>query len=88
MREFSMSELEKQILDALVEMENAVAGMRAGGQKVNLVPVFERLDELAARLPRGGDPELAHFLQRKSYEKARLLLQGRGAENARGACGH
>jgi hypothetical protein len=83
-----MTELEKQILDELVAMDNAVAGMRNGGQKVNLLPMFERLDNLAASLPRGGDPELAHFLQRKSYEKARLLLQGRGAENARGACGH
>lgn len=83
-----MTDLERQILDALVEMDSAVATMRSGGPKVNLVPTFERLDQLASQLPRGGDPELAHFLQRKSYEKARLLLQGRGAENARGACGH
>jgi len=30
---------------------------------------------------------LLHYLHRKSYEKARLFLEGRGAENAAGSCG-
>jgi hypothetical protein len=29
-----------------------------------------------------------HYLRKKSYEKARLWLEGRDAENARGNCGH
>jgi hypothetical protein len=33
------------------------------------------VDELAGRLPDSASPELRHFLQRKSYRKARLLLQ-------------
>jgi hypothetical protein len=83
-----MTELEKQILDTLVEMDQAVAAMRGGGPRVNFVAMFEKLDQLAVKLPRDKDPELAHFLMRKSYEKARLLLEGRGGENARGTCGH
>jgi len=37
---------------------------------------------------RGTDPQLLHYLQKKSYEKARLFLQGRDAENVQGSCGH
>jgi hypothetical protein len=48
--------------------------------------IFARLDALTAQLPKGSDPNLLHYLHKKSYEKARLLLQGRDAENARGSC--
>ena len=39
--------------------------------------VSERIDNLAAALPKPIDPQLAHFLQRKSYDKALELLEGR-----------
>ena len=32
--------------------------------------VSERIEILAAALPKPVDPQLAHFLQRKSYDKA------------------
>jgi hypothetical protein len=41
---------------------------------------------LMRQLPRDADPNLLHHLHKKSYEKARLLLEGRGVENARGSC--
>jgi hypothetical protein len=51
--------------------------------------MFDRIDELARQLPRDADPTLLHYLHKKSYEKARLFLQGREGENARGNChGH
>jgi hypothetical protein len=37
--------------------------------------VSEKIDDLAAALPKPIDPQLAHFLQRKSYEKALDLLE-------------
>lgn len=77
--------IEKEILDTLVELDKAVKGMATANPKPNLIPLFTRLDELAAKLPRGTDPELMHFLQRKSYEKARVKLEGGLA--ARGSCG-
>ena len=39
--------------------------------------VSEKIDSLAAALPRPIDPQLFHFLQRKSYDKALVLLEGR-----------
>jgi len=81
-----MTELERNILDSLIDLENAVRDMPAANPKPSLLPFFARLDDLARRLPKETDPSLLHYLNRKSYEKARLLLQGRDAENARGAC--
>jgi hypothetical protein len=39
--------------------------------------VSEKIDKLAGALPKPIDPQLAHFLQRKSYDKALDLLEGR-----------
>jgi len=83
-----MTDCENRILDTLIELETAVNSMATANPKPNLMPLFTRLDEMAGSLPPDADPELRHFLQRKSYQKARLLLQGRGTENRRGSCGH
>lgn len=40
--------------------------------------VSERIEILAAALPKPIDPQLAHFLQRKSYDKALELLENVG----------
>lgn len=37
--------------------------------------ISEKIDNLAAALPRPIDPQLAHFLQRKSYDKALEFLE-------------
>ena len=42
-----------------------------------LQAVSQKIDNLAAALPKPIDPELAHFLQRKSYDKALEFLEGR-----------
>lgn len=83
-----MTETETNILNSLVELEAAVAGMAGADPKPNLVPLFAQLDEFANALPPDADPDLRHYLQRKSYQKARLLLEGRDGENKRGSCGH
>ena len=80
-----MTEIEQAILRALDELDSAVKTMSTASPKPNLMPLFARLDELARRLPRDADPELVHFLQRKSYEKARARLEGRIV--TRGNCG-
>ena len=38
--------------------------------------ISEKIDNLAAALPKRIDPQLAHFLQRKSYDKALEFLEG------------
>jgi hypothetical protein len=49
--------------------------MPVSNPKPDLRPLFARVDELAGRLPDSASPELRHFLQRKSYGKARAWLQ-------------
>ena len=83
-----MTETEGAILQALKELDAAVNSMAIAKQKPNLLPIFECIDGLARQLPRGTDPQLQHYLQKKSYEKARLFLQGCDAENVEGSCGH
>lgn len=70
--------VEQQLLNALTELDNAVKALSRANPKPDLLPLFSRIDALAGQLPAEADAELRHFLQRKSYEKARTLLQGRG----------
>jgi hypothetical protein len=83
-----MTDTERDILKTLTELEAAARSMRTADPKPDLRPLFARLDELTDRLPKDTEPDLVHYLRRKSYEKARLWLEGRGGENARGSCGH
>ena len=39
--------------------------------------VSEKIDKLLATLPQPVDPRLAHYLQRRSYDKALEFLEGR-----------
>jgi hypothetical protein len=78
----------QNILTALLELENAVKKMPAANPKPDLRPLFARIDELTKQLPRDADPTLLHYLHKKSYEKARLFLQDRDAENQAGNCRH
>ena len=39
--------------------------------------VSEKIEKLQAALPKPIDPQLAHYLQRKSYDKALEYLEGR-----------
>jgi hypothetical protein len=80
--------LEKSLLHALVELDNAVKSMPTANPKPNLLPIFSHIDALTKQLPRDADPALLHYLHKKSYEKARLYLQGRDGENQVGNCRH
>jgi hypothetical protein len=42
-----------------------------------LKAISERIDDLQRHLPKPVDPQLAHYLQRKSYDKALEYLEGR-----------
>jgi hypothetical protein len=82
------SPLEKELLASLIRLDETVRTMATANPKPSLLPLFARLDELTRQLPRDADPSLLHYLHKKSYEKARLFLQGRDAENQVGNCGH
>ena len=80
--------VETELLVALTQLAETVKAMPAANPKPSLLPIFARLDKLTGQLPRQADPTLLHYLHKKSYEKARLFLQGRDAENQAGNCRH
>jgi hypothetical protein len=79
---------EKELLSVLSHLADTVQSIPRANPKPNLLPIFARLDELTSQLPRQVDPTLLHYLHKKSYEKARLFLQGRDVENQVGNCRH
>ena len=81
-----MSPTERNILQTLIELENAVKAMATTDPKPNLSPLFNRMEALTDQLPKDTDATLLHYLHRKSYEKARLWLEGRETENQAGSC--
>jgi hypothetical protein len=80
--------IENSVLETLQNLELAVASMGSTTPKPDLRPIFERLDELTRSLPPSTDPDLLHYLHKNSYQKARLFLEGREAENQAGQCRH
>jgi hypothetical protein len=81
-----MTTIEKDILQSLHDLDGAVKSLRTATPKPDLQAIFERLERLTDELPAQADPNLLHYLHKKSYEKARLFLEGRDKENARGGC--
>ena len=81
-----MTEIEQQIHEELVALERSVASLGQAPEKPDLQAHFNRLDALTRQLPPSTDPNLLHYLHKKSYEKARLFLEGQDAENPRGSC--
>jgi hypothetical protein len=72
-----MTQPEREILDTLIELDQTVEKMAASQPKPDLRPLFARLDKLAAQLPSNAPSDLRHYLQRKSYQKARAFLEQR-----------
>jgi hypothetical protein len=82
-----MNSTEESLLTALLDLEAAVETMKQGA-KPDLASRFQRIDTLTRELPPGTDSSLLHYLHKKSYQKARLHLQGLDAENQTGNCRH
>jgi hypothetical protein len=72
----------------LVDLRNALRERRAiiadeqsrrdpTAHLARLKEVSEQIERLEAALPRPLDPQLAHYLTRKSYDKALEFLEGR-----------
>jgi len=81
-----MTDTEKSILQSLLELEKTIQNLADANPKPDLLPLFARLDELTGQLPRNTEPDLLHYMHKRSYEKARLLLEGRASENVHGQC--
>lgn len=81
-----MNQLEMRLLEALQALEVSIRPRPAGSTAVDVRPHLSELDRLTRELPTDADPQLVHFLRRRSYEKARLFLEGRGPEIHQGGC--
>ena len=81
-----MNDIRQRLLDKLIELETAAAGRSGSSGKPDLMSLFREIDDLSGELPEAADPALRHYLTRKSYQKARMLLQGRDSENETGDC--
>jgi hypothetical protein len=75
---WGMTDIETQLLQSLLQLERAAEAMPAANPKPDLRPLFAQVDDLARQLPASADSRLRHFLQRKSYQKARMWLQEGG----------
>jgi hypothetical protein len=82
----SMTAIERQILDRLMELDAQVQALPTANPKPNLLPLFQQIEELADQLPRSTAPDLLHYLQKKSYGKARQWLADNYTEIQKGGC--
>jgi hypothetical protein len=71
------SDLAATLRERLAIINDAESRRDAEKHMARLRGISEKIDNLAAALPKPIDPQLAHFLQRKSYDKALDFLEGR-----------
>ncbi len=72
-----MTQTERKILNTLLELEQSARLMASSQSQPALRLLLARLDKLASDLPADTPPELLHYLERKSYQKALAFLQKR-----------
>jgi hypothetical protein len=77
----STSELAAALRERLAIIGNEQSRHDAEKHMARLAAVSEKIENLARALPKPIDPELAHFLQRKSYDKALQLLEESQSKN-------
>ena len=77
--------IEDELLKALLAFEAAVISV-SKDPKTDLMAHFNHIDKLTAQLPKNTDKELLHYLHKKSYEKARMFLEGNNDEIQKGGC--
>jgi len=84
-----MTAFEEELRNLLHDFSEAVELQRSAdpAKKPPIRPLLDKLDAVAARATSDIHPRLRHYLEQKSYEKARLFLDGRESENQRGNCG-
>jgi len=75
--EDSFSDLAQALRERLAIIQDEESRRDVNTHIARLRAVSEKIDKLQAALPQPVDPRLAHYLQRKSYDKALEFLEGR-----------
>ena len=73
--ENAVSDLAQALRERLAIIGDEESRRDTGAHMARLSAISERIDKLAAVLPRPVDPRLAHYLQRRSYDKALEFLE-------------
>lgn len=73
----STTELAATLRERLAIIRDETSRRDPEKHMARLKQISEKVDNLTAALPKPIDPQLAHFLQRKSYDKALEFLEGR-----------
>ena len=72
---FGVADLKEALRERLAIIHDKESRRDVNKHTERLRVVSEKIDKLAAALPRPIDPQLAHYLQRRSYEKALEFLE-------------
>jgi hypothetical protein len=75
--EKAVSDLAQALRERLAIIHDEESRRDAEAHMARLSAVSEKIDKLQAALPRPIDPQLAHYLQRRSYDKALEFLEQR-----------
>lgn len=67
---------EEAAWEALRDLESAVAAGRPPAPNPALRPALARVEALTQQMPADVHPQLRHYLQRGSLQKARYWLEG------------
>jgi hypothetical protein len=73
--ETALVDLAQALRERLVIIHDEESRRDAETHMARLRAVSEKIDKLQTALPQPVDPRLAHYLQRRSYDKALELLQ-------------
>ena len=73
--ENAASDLAKALRERLAIIGDEESRRDTEAHVARLSAISKRIDQLAAVLPRPIDPRLAHYLQRRSYDKALEFLE-------------
>ena len=72
---FGVADLKEALRERLAIIHDEESRRDVNKHTERLRVVSEKIDKLAAALPRPIDPQLAHYLQRRSYDKALEFLE-------------
>ena len=73
--ENALVDLRDALRERLAIIRDEKSRRDAQAHMARLSAVSEKIDKLTAAVPRPLDPQLAHYLQRRSYDKALEFLE-------------
>jgi len=71
----AIADLRDALSERLAIIHDDESRRNAGAHMARLRAISEKIEELQAALPQPVDTRLAHYLQRRSYDKALELLE-------------